>query len=76
MQTAMAPIAFAAMCGQTAVVQQFLKLNDLDVSLHAVSFCMSVNCVVAVSHNDVSYSRLHSHSHRLSNLSKDNVQSY
>ena len=37
MQTAMAPVAFAAMCGQTAAVRHFLKLNDLDVSLHAVS---------------------------------------
>ena len=37
MQTAMAPIAVAAMCGQLAVVKHFLHLNDLDIRLPAVS---------------------------------------
>ena len=33
----MAPIAIAAMCGQLAVVKLFLGLDDLDLSLPAVS---------------------------------------
>ena len=37
----MAPVAFAAMCGQVAVVDYFLKLNDLDLSLRAVSSLFS-----------------------------------
>ena len=37
-QTAMAPIAVAAMCGQLAVVRHFINLNDLDLSLPAVSW--------------------------------------
>lgn len=36
-QNAMAPLAFAAMCGQVAIVKHFLKLNDIDISLPAVS---------------------------------------
>ena len=36
-QSAMAPLAFAAMCGHGSIVQHFLKLNDIDISLPAVS---------------------------------------
>lgn len=33
----MAPVTIAAMCGQLAVVNYFLNLNDLDLSLQSVS---------------------------------------
>ena len=36
-QTATAPIAFAAMGGHAGIVEHFLKLNDLDISLGGVS---------------------------------------